>query len=468
VVKKKVFPLTRIHEPLEVEVEVYNGVITDAWVNSPLFRGFELMLENRHPLDAPLYSQRICGICSTAHALASTLALEDAYRISPAHNGYLLRNLIVGADFIQNHLRQFYILTLPDYARGPETSPFRPLMPGDYRIPPNIEKTLFENYWLAIHLSAKAHQLVAIWGAKAPHQQTILPGGIAEKPNAEKINMFFSILKEIQTFVEEKYIPDVYTVAQYYPDYYEIGKGYGNLITYGMFPLTDNKSPLLKPGFAENFSQEAKSIEPKLITEEVTNSFYQEGDTGRHPYEEKTIPDDQKPGAYSWIKAPRYQDKPFEGGPLARLWINGIYRRGVSVNDRNIARALELREIVKGMFTWLEDLNINQGSLKKYEPLSETEGTGLIDSMRGPLGHWVKIKNGRIAHYQVVTPSAWNFSPRDGKDNPGPVEKALIGTPINNMDSLIEVGRVIRSFDPCFSCAVHVVKGDRTLGKYRI
>jgi Ni,Fe-hydrogenase I large subunit len=182
----------------------------------------------------------------------------------------------------------------------------------------------------------------------------------------------------------------------------------------------------------------------------------------------KEIPDQEKPGAYSWIKTPRYQDKPFEGGPLARLWINNIYNSGISVNDRNVARALEIKEIIKEMYIWLEELNLHQPSLNRYQPIPDTQGTGLIDSMRGPLGHWVKIKNGRTSHYQVVTPSSWNFAPRDKNNQRGPVEEALIGTPVADLNSLIEVGRVIRSFDPCFSCAVHVAKGDRSLGKYLI
>jgi len=468
VVRKTILPLTRVHEPMEVEVEVDNGQITDAWVSSTLFRGFELMLENRDPRDTALYAQRICGICSTAHAIAGTLALEEAYDVTPTPNGFLIRNLIVGADFMQNHLRQFYVLALPDYARGPDTSPFRPLLKGDYRIPENIEKKMYENYWQATHLSAKAHQMVAIWGAKAPHQQTILPGGVTEKPNAEKINMFSSILKDLEKFIEEKYIPDVLTIVKYYPEYYEIGKGYGNLMSYGMFPLEKHKPRHFKPGFIEAFSQEVKTIDPKLIAEEVTNSWYKEPASSGHPYQETTIPDKSKPGAYSWIKTPQYQNKPFEGGPIARMWINGIYRRGVSVNDRNIARAIELREIAKVMQVWLKEINLQQPSLNKFEPKPEGQGTGLVDSMRGHLGHWVKIENGRTSHYQVVTPSAWNFAPRDSKNRRGPVEEALIGTPVESLDSLIEVGRVIRSFDPCFSCSVHVVKGDRSLGKYLI
>jgi hydrogenase large subunit len=460
--------MTRIHEPISVELEVNNGEVTDAWVSSTLFRGFELMLENRDPRDTALYSQRICGICSTTHAVASTLALEDAYKVNPTPNGLRIRNFIKAADLIQNHLRQFYVLALPDYARGPDTSPFRPLLPGDYKIPKTEEKQMYENYWEGIKLSAKAHQMLAIWGAKAPHQQTILPGGVTEKPTAPKINMSLSILKDIEKFVEEKYISDVMTICKYYPEYYQIGKGYGNLLSFGLFPLEKDRPPLFKSGLVENFSHEIKPIDPTLITEEVTYSWYKEPTSSGHPYTENTIPDQEKPGAYSWIKTPRYQDKPFEGGPLARLWINNIYNSGISVNDRNVARALEIKEIIKEMYIWLEELNLHQPSLNRYQPIPDTQGTGLIDSMRGPLGHWVKIKNGRTSHYQVVTPSSWNFAPRDKNNQRGPVEEALIGTPVADLNSLIEVGRVIRSFDPCFSCAVHVAKGDRSLGKYLI
>ncbi|MDK2824178.1 MAG: hydrogenase large subunit [Clostridia bacterium] len=467
-VKKRILPLTRVHEPMQVEVEVNDGQVTDAWVSGTLFRGFELMLENRDPRDTAIYAQRICGICSTAHAVAGALALEEAYNIQPTPNGSLIRNLIFGSDFIQNHLRQFYVLTLPDYARGPNTSPFRPLLKGDYKIPKNIEEKLYENYWKATEISAKAHQMLAIWGAKAPHQQTILPGGVTEKPTAEKINMFTALLREAEKFVVEKYIPDVYTIAEYYPEYYNIGKGYGNLMSYGLFPSGPGNDKHFKPGIVEKFSRKPSQLDPRKITEEVEHSWYKQDEAQHHPYEEETVPDMDKPQAYSWVKTPLYNNKPFEGGPIARMWINEKYQKGVSVNDRNIARALELKEIINFMYLWLEKLNLGQPTLNKHEPKPTAEGAGLTDSMRGQLGHWVKIKNGRTAHYQIITPSAWNYSPKDKNNRRGPVEEALIGTPVESLDSLIEVGRVIRCFDPCFSCSVHVIKGNRKLDKYLI
>lgn len=467
-VRKRILPLTRIHEPMQVDVEVDNGRVTNAWISSTLFRGFELMLQNRDPRDAPFYTQRICGICSTAHAYASVLALENAYGIQPPPNGILIRNLIFGADFIQNHIRQFYLLVLPDYARGPDTSPFRPLLPGDYRIPPGKEQKLFENYWKATEMSAKAHQMVAIWGAKAPHQQTIIPGGVTEKPTAEKITKFASLLREMEDFVDDNYIPDVYTIADYYPDYFSIGRGYGNLMTYGLFPKDSTQEKYFTSGLIKNLSGDILPVDEKKITEEVGYSWYDSDQLRSHPWEEKTIPNKDKPQAYSWVKTPLYQGIPFEGGPIARLWINGKYRNGISVNDRIIARALEVKEIITLMYTWLEKLTPQQPTLISYQAKSEAQGAGLTDSMRGHLGHWLKIQQDRIDHYQVITPSSWNFAARTAENKRGPVEEALLGTPVEDLDSLIEVGRVVRSFDPCFSCAVHVVKGDKKIHKYRI
>ena len=122
----------------------------------------------------------------------------------------------------------------------------------------------------------------------------------------------------------------------------------------------------------------------------------------------------------------------------------------------------------KEMYIWLQEIHLSQPSFNKYELKSQGQGAGLVDSMRGQLGHWVKIEDGRTAHYQVITPSAWNFAPRDSQNRRGPVEEALIGTPVESLESLIEVGRVIRCFDPCFSCSVHIVEGERSLGKYLV
>lgn len=180
-----------------------------------------------------------------------------------------------------------------------------------------------------------------------------------------------------------------------------------------------------------------------------------------------TYPD--KEAAYSWVKAPRYHGVPFETGPLAHLWMKGDYRNGFSAMDRLMARALEAKFVADLMRQWAKELEIGKPIYRPYEfPDREVTGVGYTGAMRGALGHWVRFKGQKILNYQIVTPSAWVCSPRDDKGQRGPVEEALIGTPVPNAASPIEIGRVARSYDPCLACAVHLLKVDGERVKYQI
>jgi hydrogenase large subunit len=159
--------------------------------------------------------------------------------------------------------------------------------------------------------------------------------------------------------------------------------------------------------------------------------------------------------AYTWVKAPRYKNKPFEVGPLARQWLSGEYRNDISAMDRNIARVLEVKKICTVLKTLLENLEPGIDFQKVYEVPVSGRGSGLIDTTRGALGHWVSVENSRIATYQIITPSAWNLCSRDERDR-GVAEQALIGTPVRDVKDPVEIGRVVRSFDPCISCATHI------------
>ena len=297
---------------------------------------------------------------------------------------------------------------------------------------------------------------MAIFGAKAPHQQTILPTGVTERADVPSLMAFRSLLVRIREWVERYMVEDVLTIAHYYPDYYEIGAGYGNFISYGMFvnPTTGKRE------FQDGVIIGRGPLQPldtTGITETVHYSWYEDDEPHRPPSEGITVPNVDKADAYTWIKAPRYKGLPVEGGPLARAWISGGYRRGVSVMDRLIARVQETEKICRLAEKWLEEIVAYGPSYEPFTVPAFGEGVGLTDAMRGPLGHWLKIKDGKISHYQIVTPTTWNFSPRDEQGKRGPVEEALIGTPVADQENLIEVGRVIRSFDPCFTCAVHTI-----------
>ncbi|EAX48333.1 nickel-dependent hydrogenase, large subunit [Thermosinus carboxydivorans Nor1] len=453
---KTLFPVTRIHEPIRVEVDVQGGRVVDAWIGACLFRGVELMLTGRDVRDAPLFVQRICGICSSAHAVAAAQALASACRVQPTPAGQYLINLLMAADFLQNHLRHFYLLVLPDYVTGPDSAPFFPRTKGDFRLPKKLNDELFGHVRPALDLAARAHEMMALFGAKAPHQQTIMPTGVTERANAERLMAYGAILQEIKEWVEKVYLADVLTIAEYYQDYFTIGRGYGHFLSYGGFPEPGTGQPAFPVGLVENGGL-PQPLDLTRITEHIHHGWYQDDQESRHPIEGRTAAAPDKSAAYSWCKAPRYGRLPAETGPLARAWISGEYRRGISVMDRLIARAREALKICRLAQEWLARIAPGAPTLAPYTLPPRGEGVGLLEAMRGALGHWLRFEEGKISHYQIVTPTAWNFSPRDNLGQRGPVEEALIGTPIAAPESLIEVGRVIRSFDPCFTCAAHLI-----------
>ncbi|VBB05942.1 nickel-dependent hydrogenases large subunit signature 1 [Lucifera butyrica] len=453
---KTIFPVTRVHEPLRVDVDVQGGKVVDAWVSSTLFRGFEAMMYGRDPRDAALFTQRICGICSSAHAIAGTLAQQEAFGVAAPSNGQLLTNLIFAADMIQNHLRHFYLLAFYDYVMGPDRPPFVPRQKGDYRLPKKVNDTLLAHGDTGIDMAMRAHEMMAVFGAKAPHQQTILPTGVTEMASTDRIMAYSGILKEITAWVEQTMLEDTMTIADHYRDYYDIGSGYGNLMSYGIFPAPVTGVRDFAPGLIINRGA-VEALDVAQIAEDIRFSWYRQNGDSRPPVQGTTVPDREKEGAYSWVKAPRYHGQAVEGGPLARGWINGDYRRGISVMDRIVARTRETAKLCRLAAEWLEQLLPGAPTFTPYTPKTQGEGVGLTDAMRGALGHWLSVREGKVVHYQIVPPSTWNFSPRDGGGKRGPVEEALLGTPVADADSLIEVGRVVRSFDPCFSCAVHAL-----------
>jgi hydrogenase large subunit len=165
-----------------------------------------------------------------------------------------------------------------------------------------------------------------------------------------------------------------------------------------------------------------------------------------------------KTAAYSWLKAPRYGNTPYEAGPLARMWVNGDYRSGISVMDRHLARAYETLKVAQAALSWVKGLNTGGSVSTKATIPSTASAIGLTEAPRGALGHWLQISGGKISRYQIITPTCWNASPRDSAGKLGPIEQALIGTPVKDLTQPVEVVRVIHSFDPCLSCAVHVMR----------
>lgn len=448
-------PVTRISGFMEIDAAIDNNTVVDAKSGGLLFRGFEKMLVGRNPFDAVYFTQRICGICSAAHSMASTLALEAAMNVIPTEQGRYLRDILHGCEFLQNHIRHFYQYTIPDFVKLPDKYPLYVTDHNDFRLPEGKNDEVAAHYFESLDISRSAHEMLAVLGGKTPHNHGIFVGGITTQATTDKIIRMKSILHTISRFIAERMIPDVYTIAQYYSDYYKIGGGYGNLLSYGCFNGYRELGTLYVDPLV--YTQGNVNIfNSGDITEEIDYSWYEDKKSVYKPTETVPEADMNKSKAYSWVKAPRYNNMPYEVGPLARQWLSGEYNNGISMMDRTIARVLEARKIAEIIGVLLENLIPGVAVQKEYAVPNSSEGAGLIDTTRGALGHWLKIDNGILSFYQVITPSVWNLSTRGNNNMRGTAEQALINTTIHNPDTPVELGRIIRSFDPCVSCATHV------------
>jgi hydrogenase large subunit len=462
-------PLTRIegHLKIEVTVDAVNNVqqVIDAKAQGMMFRGFEQILTGHDPLDAPHLTQRICGVCPVSHGMASSMGLENAAGVTPPENGRILRNLVLGSNFIQSHILHFYHLALLDYLNTTgllDMDPWLPRFVAADMISGTDAQTLAAHYLKALEIRRKAHQMGAIFGGKLPCAPTILPGGCTNRVDTAKISAFRTLLTEIRTFIDTVMLPDLQMVSSYFPQYYQIGTGCGKLLAFGVFNLNASGSTkLLKRGIYDG--QSVQALDTRSITEDVLYSWYK-SPTHLNPSAGKTTQNTNKKTAYSWIKAPRYADGVYEVGPLARMWMTGAYTRGISVMDRLVARVWEANIVADSLDAWLNELAPGASAYTFPAMPTAATGIGLTEAPRGALGHWLTISSKKIKQYQILTPTGWNASPRDDKKRKGAIEQALIGTPVASTDVPVEILRVVHSFDPCLSCAVHMLRPGQKTG----
>jgi len=490
--KIRIDPITRIEGHMAVEAVIDDGVVKEARSSGTLFRGFEIILRGRDPRDACRLTQRICGVCPTAHATASTLCIDEAFGLTEKipDNAKLIRALIFGSNFLQSHILHFYHLAALDYvdAAGAigDLAPFVPRYEGDYRAPADVNAELVNHYVRALDIRRKCQEMLSIFGGKMPHNVGIVPGGVTEKPTEDKITNFLWRLNEIRDFVEKVYIPDVLAVAKLYTDYFAVGPGCKRLLSYGGFDLPTGK--LFTTGIVAP-DLKAEPFDKENITEDVKHSWYADSGSGRNPAQGETAPQPKKKEAYSFLKSPRYEGSVCEVGPLARMVNNyvqgdskvkemvdsvlGEFDAGVdvlySVLGRHAARAIEAKIVGDAMVDWLQALKPAGPTIVDSPIPDEGQGAGLTEAPRGSVGHWITIKGRKTERYQVITPTAWNASPKDDKGQPGPVEQAIIGTKVKDKDNPFELVRIVRAFDPCLACSVHLLDArGNELGVFRV
>ncbi|WP_088186299.1 nickel-dependent hydrogenase large subunit [Desulfosporosinus sp. FKA] len=499
-------PLTRIEGHLKVEVEVENGKISDAHVVGTMYRGIEAMLRGKDPRDATYVTERVCGVCAGSHGWASSLALDKAFGANVPAGGRIIRNLILGAMWLHDHPLHFYHLSALDYldvmavaqyqGKDPgllavkdkivklvtagDTAPLTPrYKPDEFSVKdPELVTMAVAHYLKALEMQAKAKKMSALFAGKQPHQSSIVVGGVTMLPNIEVVEQFRSMLLEQLDFVENVYLQDVLTfgtgpllpLAQAGVG----GAGAVNFLSYGAFARDDaGKDLFLKSGIVmDGDLSKVLPVDETKITEDVQYSWYKASPNGKTPFTEDTIPDLGKKDAYSFVKAPRYNGKPMEVGPLARMLVmqpKGLmdiiskYNIKPGAVARHAARAYETLLLAKDMLTWLDALEKEMGSnfrihdTEHWEAPATGQGSGLTEAPRGALGHFVKVADHKIENYQMVVPTTWNFSPRDDKGVLGPFEQALIGVPIPDPDNPVNIVRVARSYDPCLACAIHLI-----------
>ncbi len=550
-------PVTRIEGHLRIEVEIKDGKIVDAYSSGSMVRGIENIVKGRDPRDVWAFVQRICGVCTTVHAITSVRSVENALDIVIPPNAELVRNIMEGALYMHDHTVHFYHLHALDWvdvvnalsadpaetskiaqsiSSWPKSSPgyFSDVQKRIQKFVDSGQLGIFANgYWghpqmklpAAVNLLGVAHYLEALeWqkeivkvhtilGGKNPHPNYLVGGmacAINENStgglNAERLAHVGKLLKEGKQFIEQVYIPDLLAIASFYKDWGAIGKGIGNYMSYGDFPTNGYNDPsnfkfpqgvILNRDLSKVYDVDHRNGD---IEEFVNNSWYDnytEGtDTGRHPWEGETnikysgpkppyehLDVNQK---YSFIKTPRWQGKPMEVGPLARLLV-GYGRGNKEIQDvvngalshlnvpvdalfstlgRTAARGIETQLVANWTMEFYNQLltNIKNGdtrmaNMELWDPSkwpAEVKGVGFTEAPRGSLADWIKIKDGKIENYQVVVPSTWNASPRDPKGQRSAYESALIGTPVADPDLPLEIIRTIHSFDPCLACAVHL------------
>lgn len=553
-------PITRIEGHLRIEAEIFNGIVNAAYSAGTMFRGLEKILVNRDPREAWMFAQRICGVCTTVHAICSVRAVENALNVAVPDNARLLRNIICAAQFIHDHVIHFYHLHGPDWfdvvsalsadpAKAATLQQMLSPWPNNttayfqavkdrlaavvgsgqlglfangywghsaYKLPPEANLLMVAHYLEALNFQRDFVQIHAMLGGHNPHVQTYALGGMAVPLSVSTANTInLATLTTCRTkaeqalnFVSQVYYPDMKLLKQHYGEWLRIGGGCRNMLACGEFPQSvgDPVGSLYLPQgvvLNSNIISPPLPLDVSRIVEDVKHSWYSyaAGDTASlHPSVGETSPNYTGPtppydyldtsAKYSWLKAPRYDGKVLEVGPLARVavayaaghprirsLVNGLFTytdrpaHGLfSTLGRIMARAVETQALAEQLPSWIDQLrdNINSGvttaidNAKWYPSTWGTNlsGHGMTEAPRGMLAHWIKFNGGSkgtITAYQCVVPTTWNASPRDAADRPGPIEQALLGTLVVDPEAPLEILRTVHSFDPCMACAVHVI-----------
>jgi hydrogenase large subunit len=471
-------PFNRVEGDLEVALEVEDGAVRSARVTSTLHRGFEEILAGKAPLDALAIVPRVCGICSVVQSVAAAGALAAAVQAAAPRNGRLATHLAHAAENAADHLTHFALFFMPDLARATYAG-----RPWHQAVEARFQALRGSAAGEVTAARARFLESMAILAGRWPHTLALRPGGTSRPVQpAEKVQLLL-VLRAFRAFLERAIFADeleriaaldgvpaleawcderaptegdlrLFLHAARDLGLERMGRATDVFLSYGAF--ADGGAPLFAAGV---YDGAVHPLDEASIREDVRHAWLADAEP-RHPSAGATQPAVDKPGAYTWCKAPRLGGRVVEVGALARQVVTGhplardlVARAGGNVLSRVVARVLELALLVPQMERWTMALEPGEPFFDDAEGREEGSGCGLVEAARGSLGHWVTLRRGRIERYQIVAPTTWNFSPRDGSGAPGALEQALVGTPVE--EGAVAVQHVVRSFDPCMACTVH-------------
>jgi len=489
------FPVNRVEGDLEVRIRIDEGVVTDAWCVGSMYRGFENIMIGRSALDGLVITPRVCGICSTAHLKAAAKALDHIFEVRVPDSAKRIRNLALGVEKLQNDMRHGFLIFMSDFA-GKGYRDHSMYTEAVARYQPLRGRTAVRT----IQETARVVEIIAILGGQWPHSSFMVPGGVVSSPNGSETAQCRYLLNGYRKWYEDRVLgcsverwaevrsgtdldnwlneseahrnSEIGFFLRFSREagLDRMGQGHGNFISFGVLEMPDEtgvsavngNTHFLPGGIVQGIRRSA--LDPEKIAEENACSWFKD-EGPLHPMQGQTVPyatggEGEK---YSWCKAPRYEGLPVETGPLAELMVaehplftDLVERSGPNAMVRQLARLVRPALLLPVLNQWLAELQRDREPFYSAarEP-EDGEGAGLLEAPRGALGHWVRIRDGAIEKYQIITPTAWNASPRDGNGVRGAMEEALVGTPVQDPGDPVEVGHVVRSFDPCLVCTVH-------------
>jgi hydrogenase large subunit len=403
-------PITRIEGHLRIDVEVDNNAVSNAWASCTMWRGIEKILRGRDPRDAWLFTQRFCGVCTTVHAMASVRSVEDALKLEIPLNAQYIRNLILIAHALHDHIVHFYQLSALDWVDVLEIPKADPaatsrlaesispwtrnsrnelkaaqdrvnavaasgqlgIFANGYwghpamKLSPDVNLLAFSHYVQALEYQRKALQVVGILGSKTPHIQNLTVGGVANAIDLDsqaalgidKLEMIRSLLAEVAQFVQQVYFVDVCAVAAMYPEWFKIGSGVKNYLAVPDLPIDSRGSAFDLPGgyihngdlgSVKGFRTASDPAFRQAVTEDVMHAYYQ-GEKPLHPWEGETEPAFtgwEADRKYSWVKAPRFNGEPAQVGPLAQVLIG--YSQGHALTKKYTDMAIDKIAAIGGV-----------------------------------------------------------------------------------------------------------------------